>query len=468
MGGSVVARPASGNALAQFRVLPWATPLQSQDSFWLPPAPVASAMPRPLPTPPGPLRPAALLPPAAWASADASIDLRGASAASLKLPAGHAVAAVTVSSDRVAQAAPAANALANVMSPDIAMQARAFGVVDTAIAQQAASGHLPSQAFSPTPASWTAASSTAAPPTSTSSMYAGSSPSAAHTAEARMPPPVFDPAWLAQTREQVADMKLASFLFSIRGKPWPPDQPLPATTRTPGPGSYPALPWLQTRTPILVESEIISPALREASLPGSDGRSASAVVTPVPLQDAGSAGPVSAMAARARVEREGLPAPALGPMRSAPGEMSGVPVERQEDAARWRTPMSASTIMRRGVAASPPGVEPGAVLQDEGLHLTRDKSAAAIIAASPAGAPEAELASLQRTAGLDRGSSVGEKTMVSIEQTNLAVKPLPVATEIQPMRVAEPLARDLGLREGQIVKGMVESENGAPASRSAA
>lgn len=52
--------------------------------------------------------------------------------------------------------------------------------------------------------------------------------------------------------------------------------------------------------------------------------------------------------------------------------------------------------------------------------------------------------------------------MVGIEQTNLAVKPLAVATEIQPVRVAEPLARDLGLREGQIVKAMVESENGAP------
>lgn len=52
--------------------------------------------------------------------------------------------------------------------------------------------------------------------------------------------------------------------------------------------------------------------------------------------------------------------------------------------------------------------------------------------------------------------------MVGIEQTNPAIKPLPVAAEIQPVRVAEPLARDLGLREGQIVKGMVESENGAP------
>ncbi len=51
--------------------------------------------------------------------------------------------------------------------------------------------------------------------------------------------------------------------------------------------------------------------------------------------------------------------------------------------------------------------------------------------------------------------------MVGIEQTQAVSKPLAVANEIQPVRIAEPLARDLGLKEGQIVKGLVEADSGS-------
>lgn len=53
---------------------------------------------------------------------------------------------------------------------------------------------------------------------------------------------------------------------------------------------------------------------------------------------------------------------------------------------------------------------------------------------------------------------IGERTMLGIDPAALTNRPSPPSLDANPMRMTDPVARDLGLRDGEIVKGAVKAD----------
>ena len=85
--------------------------------------------------------------------------------------------------------------------------------------------------------------------------------------------------------------------------------------------------------------------------------------------------------------------------------------------------------------------------------------------AAPSGAAGADdgLHGFTRSATADilRGTVPGGSRVLGLDQITTAAKPVLPVMDANPLRVSEPVARDLGLRDGEVVKGMVEADGHA-------